>query len=169
MWVLFRSFLMFSSVYQLDLVNVTCVVLSNLWWSINKNHIYFGLVMIIGKACLVVLSLNTWVFLIVLWNSWEKIEDVVQSIWNKCLWCLNFISFVLWSSPNHTPIKYRCLIKESSQITPTFLSIYESLMWLFNTSLNDHIGLQKLCFTDELRMVIVFCAHSIISLSHMSF
>ena len=30
--------------------------------------------------------------------------------------------FVLQYSPNHTPIKYKCLIKKSSQITPTYLT-----------------------------------------------
>ena len=31
--------------------------------------------------------------------------------------------FVLWSSPNPAPIKYRCLIKETNQITPAYLNI----------------------------------------------
>ena len=30
--------------------------------------------------------------------------------------------FVLWSSSNHTPIKYNSPIKESHQITPAYLS-----------------------------------------------
>ena len=30
--------------------------------------------------------------------------------------------FVLWSSPNHTPIKYRCPIKKNCQITHAYLS-----------------------------------------------
>ena len=31
--------------------------------------------------------------------------------------------FVLWSSSDHTPIKYRCPIKKSNQITPAHLSV----------------------------------------------
>ena len=37
----------------------------------------------------------------------NKSIDVVQSLLNMCL-----ITFVLRSSPNHTPIKHRCLMKK---------------------------------------------------------
>ena len=36
-------------------------------------------------------------------------------------WTCVIMAFVLWSSPNHMPIKYRCRIKKSNQITPTYL------------------------------------------------
>ena len=39
--------------------------------------------------------------------------------------CFSMV-FVLWSLPNHTPIKYRCLIKKSNRIIPALLTGFDS-------------------------------------------
>ena len=40
---------------------------------------------------------------------------------SNLFWTCVFMVFVLWSSPNHTPIKHRSSIKETDRLTPTYL------------------------------------------------
>ena len=48
-----------------------------------------------------------------------EFEVVVQSLLN--VWSLWHLLFD--PNPNHTPIKYRCPIKKSDQVTPAYVSI----------------------------------------------
>ena len=49
--------------------------------------------------------------------------------------------FVLWSSPNHTPIKFRCLIKKYNQ--PTLAYIQLTLFPHFERSIEFHLHIRN--------------------------
>ena len=104
---------MFSNLYRLDMHKKTCVAIANLWWSISKTQVSW-------------FSYAYWkrMFVDSLTEYFGPPNCVQYWVWSR-IWrrspdCF-FMVFVLWSSPDHTPIKYRCLIKTSNWITPSYL------------------------------------------------
>lgn len=103
----------------------TSIAIANLWWTSSKNLIehwtFHGLYMVIRSACLLNPKLNTWVFQILFTIDCV----VVNAIWRYIPISLNmFVGgwFVLWSSPNHTPMKCKWPIKSNNQIMSTYHS-----------------------------------------------
>jgi hypothetical protein len=116
---------MFSNVYRLDLHNIACVALAKSTTSINKNHSenwdYFLFGYRLWK-CMFVDSLTDcvgppdFVFTVergVVSETWWRSPIFLKHV---TLW----FSF-LWSLLDHRPIKCRCPIKESDQVTPAYL------------------------------------------------
>ena len=98
MWVLFGLFLMFFNFYGLDSHNKSCVALATLRCNIcknrNENRTSLKWVMIIGSACLLISSLNTWILSIVVIIECRVVIDIWRrspmSSEHESLWCLPF-------------------------------------------------------------------------------
>ena len=124
MWVWLGSFFMITNFYRLDLHNTIHVVLANLQWNICKKSnwtLYLPWVSYGYCKCMFVNILTRYIgssqLRSLLSGEYLSIfEDVVQSLLTMCFlrW------FVLCSSPNHIPIKYRGPIMEKSHLRPIY-------------------------------------------------
>jgi hypothetical protein len=104
-------------------VHQACVALANTWWNINKKSDWWSNLPYFSKGYLKWIS---WIDNIGPPIVFTTVCGVVNEIWGHgptslkhvSLWC-----FVHWSSPNHTPIKYKCPIKKSNWLTHAYLRL----------------------------------------------
>ena len=111
MWELFGSFFMFSYFCRSDCV----ALIANLRWSISKTWLKIGLFLV----WLWLLDVQVCWFLEWIFHSKSPhcVHCSVWSMWYLFETCVCTL-FVVWSSPNPTLTKCRCLIKKNYQITP---------------------------------------------------
>ena len=112
---------MFSDFYQLDLHNKTCVCIRKSAMGHQQESDIPWFSYGYQKCVLVDYSFTEYIgppkcghYLV--WNSYWNLKPL-SNLFQTCV----FMVFVLWSSLNHTPIKYRCPIKKSYQITPGYV------------------------------------------------
>lgn len=59
-----------------------------------------------------------------MWSSWYTLK-----MWSNLLWACVFTRFALEPHFNHTPIPFRCPMKKSNQITPTYVRVQVQEAW----------------------------------------
>ena len=116
MWVLFSLFFKFSDFYRLYLQNKTRVALANPWWNICKTELRIGPYSY-GK-CMFVNILTSCI------DPPNRVDIHIQRHNPISFKTQIFIMCALWSSPNHTPIKYMSPIKKTNHLRPsTFMKM----------------------------------------------